>query len=171
MVDLILVDEKDNEIGKMEKIKAHENGGKLHRAFSILVFNDERELLIQQRALSKYHWPGIWANTCCSHPMPGEKTLEAAHRRLMEEMGFDTDLKEEFTFIYKANYDNGLTEHELDHVISGKYNENPKVNPEEVNDFKWITIPDLIKDIEQNPQNYAPWFKIIIKKARDKKLI
>jgi len=168
---VILVDENDNEMGIEEKIKAHLNGGKLHRAFSIVVFNSEGKLLLQRRALTKYHCGGLWANTCCSHPRPGEKTLEAAHRRLKEEMGFDTPLKEAFSFTYKAHFDNGLTEWEYDHVIIGRYNGPVNPNPEEVCDYKWVTLHELRKDMEKNPDKYAPWFKIIFKKLLEQKSI
>ena len=171
MEEVILVDENDNAIRLMEKIKAHQNGGKLHRALSVLIFNSKNELMIQQRAFEKYHWPRIWANTCCTHPRQGEKTIDAAHRRLMEEMGFDTEIEEKFVFTYKADFENGLTEHETDHVFFGNYEPNPKINPEEVNAFKWISIPNLLNDIQQNPNNYAPWFKIILEKTQEKGLL
>ena len=171
MEEVILVDKEDKEIGLMEKIKAHENGGTLHRAFSVLIFNSKNEMMIQQRAFGKYHWPGIWANTCCSHPRKDEKTINAAHRRLIEEMGFDTEIEEKFVFTYKADFENGLTEHETDHVFFGYYEDDPKINKEEVNSFKWISIPNLLRDIKENPKEYAPWFKIILEKTQEKELI
>lgn len=161
---VILVDENDNQIGIEEKLKAHQNGGKLHRAISVLVFNSRGELLIQRRAFTKYHCPGLWANTCCSHPRSGEKTQDAAHRRLKEECGFITQLKEKFHFIYKADFDNGLTEYEFDHVFIGYYDGKVNPNPEEVAEVKWISIEDLKKDVKKNPQKYAAWFKIILQK-------
>ena len=167
MEEVILVDKDDNQIGTEEKIKAHIDA-KLHRAFSILIFNNNKELLLQQRALSKYHCPGLWTNTCCSHPRPGEETEDAAYRRLVEEMGFKTGLQEIFSFIYEAKFDNNLTEHEVDHVFKGIYNTDPVINKEEVNDFKWIKLDDLIKDIEKQPENYTTWFRIIIKKYQNK---
>lgn len=158
---VILVDESDNKLGLMEKIEAHEKA-LLHRAFSVFLFNDKQELLIQQRALSKYHSPGEWANTCCSHQRDGETTLEAAHRRLGEEMGIDADINEEFTFIYKQKFGNGLTEHELDHVVFGSFNDAAIPNPDEVADWKYISIEELQADIEANPNNYTIWLKIAL---------
>jgi isopentenyl-diphosphate Delta-isomerase len=160
---IILVDENDNEIGSGEKLAVHQKA-QLHRAFSILVFNSQRELLIQQRATDKYHCPGIWANTCCSHPRVGETILEAAHRRLPEEMGFDCPLEEKYSFIYKASFDNGLTENEFDHVLIGKYDGQIAINPKEVKNSQWISLEELKKDIAENTTKYAPWFKIIIEK-------
>jgi isopentenyl-diphosphate delta-isomerase len=125
--------------------------------------NDRGELLLQQRAASKYHSPMLWTNTCCSHQREGESNIEAGKRRLLEEMGFVTELKEVFSFIYKAPFDNGLTEHELDHVMVGTYNENPEVNLEEVGDFKWITLEDVKTDMKGQPEMYTEWFKIIFK--------
>ena len=162
--EVILVDENDNPVGVEEKLRVHQNGGKLHRAFSILVFNSEGKLLIQKRAATKYHCPGIWANTCCSHPRPGETTEKAVHRRLKEECGFDTDLKEVFSFLYEAHFDNGLTEKELDHVFVGQYDGDADPNPEEIDELKWISIEELRKDVEDNPDKYAPWFRIILQK-------
>ncbi|PZD78091.1 isopentenyl-diphosphate Delta-isomerase [Mesonia sp. K7] len=160
---VILVNEKDEQIGVMEKIEAHQKA-LLHRAFSVFVFNDQNELLLQQRAESKYHSPGLWTNTCCSHQRVGETNIEAGKRRLNEEMGFTTDLEEVTSFIYKTSFDNGLTEHEYDYILVGKYNENPNVNPEEVSAYKWMTLEDTKKDMQQNPANYTSWFKIIFDK-------
>ena len=160
---IILVDENDNEIGSGEKLEVHQ-AGQLHRAFSILVFNSLGELLIQQRAKGKYHCPNLWTNTCCSHPRVGETILEAAHRRLIEEMGFDCDLEVKGNFIYKAEFDNGLTEHEFDYVLVGEYNRDIKINPKEVEDSKWIKLEDLKLEIDKYPDKYTPWFKIIINK-------
>lgn len=159
---VVLVDEQDNEIGTEEKIRAHENGGKLHRAFSVFIFNSKGELMIQQRAGSKYHFGGLWTNTCCSHPRKGETTVEAGRRKLRQEMGFDTDLKEAFTFIYKAESDNGLTEHELDHVLIGTFDGEPKPNPEEADGWKWVDMDELRKDVQKNPEKYSPWFRIAL---------
>jgi isopentenyl-diphosphate Delta-isomerase len=164
--EVILVDENDKEIGTEEKMKVHMEG-KLHRAFSIFIFNSKNEVLLQRRALDKYHAAGLWANSCCSHPRPSEKTLESAHRRLKEEMGFDCQLKEIFTFTYKIIFENGLTEHEIDHVIIGKYNSNPKINEEEVAEYKWVSKEELIKDVKKNPEKYAPWFKICYERVFD----
>ncbi len=157
---VILVNEKDEPLGQMEKMEAHEKAI-LHRAFSVFVFNDNNELLLQQRAAHKYHSPMLWANTCCSHQRMGEDNIEAGKRRLQEEMGFVCELKEAFSFIYKAPFDNGLTEHELDHVMIGHYNDSPAINLEEVADYKWLALEDVKADIEKNPDDYTAWFKII----------
>ena len=158
---VILVDEHDNEIGSMEKIEAHEKA-LLHRAFSIFVFNDSGQMMIQQRALSKYHSPGLWTNTCCSHPRPGESLDDATSRRIIEEMGFSCDMREVFSFIYNAPFDHGLTEHELDHVFMGIYNDSPEINPEEVAEWKWIDVDELLSDVQLNPQDFTVWFKIAL---------
>ena len=162
MAEVILVDEQDKQIGEEEKIKAHREA-KLHRAFSILVFNEKGEWLLQKRAATKYHSPGLWANTCCSHPRPGKDLLAEARKRLQEEMGFVCPLKESFAFTYKAKLGD-LTEYEFDHVLLGKFSGKPQPDKEEVSDWQWISLRDLEKDIQQNQQNYAPWFKIIFKK-------
>ena len=161
---VVLVDENDNEIGTIEKMKAHENGGQLHRAFSIFVFNKEGKMLLQQRARSKYHSGGLWTNTCCSHPRPDENLENAVHRRLKEEMGFDCKLKEIAHFIYKARLDNNLTEHELDHIFIGKYDGDINFNPDEVDDISWVNLNELEKDIENHPEIYTEWFKKAFKK-------
>jgi len=157
---VVLVDENDNKLGLMEKQQAHV-AGLLHRAFSVFVFNSKGELMIQQRAASKYHSPTLWTNTCCSHPRENETYIEGAHRRLEEEMGFDCELEFKFSFIYKAHLDNNLTEHELDHVFIGTYNNEPNLNPDEVMAYRWVELDELKKDIEKNPQLYTAWFKII----------
>ncbi len=164
MERVILVDEADNQIGTEEKLKAHREG-KLHRAFSIFVFNSDGKLLLQQRALSKYHCPGLWANTCCSHPREGESADAAAHRSLVEEMGFDCPLKEAFSFTYKAKFDNGLTEHEFDHVLVGKFDGEPKPNPDEVAAVKRVGVDELRKDVRENPERYAYWFRVSFERA------
>jgi isopentenyl-diphosphate delta-isomerase len=143
---VILVDEQDNDIGVMEKLLAHQEG-LLHRAFSIFIFNEKGELLLQQRALSKYHSAGLWTNTCCSHPRPNETIKDAANRRLFEEMGMSCDLKIISNFIYKTPFENGLTEHELDYVLTGITNQNPHINKDEVENYKWMPIEDIKKDI------------------------
>lgn len=158
---VVLVDEKDNEIGKMEKMEAHEKG-LLHRAFSVFLFNSKKEMFIHQRAFSKYHSGGLWTNACCSHPRVGETTIDAAHRRLGEELGMDCEIEEKFSFIYKKKLDKGLTEHELDHVFIGNYEGNFNLNPDEVNAIKYINIDDLIADIKNHPENYTEWFKICL---------
>jgi len=160
---VILVDENDNQIGLMPKMEAHEKA-LLHRAFSVFVFNDNNELMLQQRALHKYHSPGLWTNTCCSHQRDGETNLEAGKRRLQEEMGFVTELEETTSFIYKAPFDNGLTEHEYDHVMIGYYNDEPNINEAEVADWKWMNLEDVKVDIALHPKKYTAWFKIIFDK-------
>lgn len=157
---VILVNEKDEQIGTMHKLEAHEKGV-LHRAFSVFIFNDKGELLLHQRAASKYHSPLLWTNTCCSHQRVGESNIKAGKRRLLEEMGFVTELKEVFSFIYKAPFDNGLTEHELDHVLVGSYNDDPKINLDEVENFKWMTLETVKSNMETHPEVYTEWFKII----------
>ena len=157
---VILVDTADRELGTMEKMEAHEKAT-LHRAFSVFIFNDRGELMLQQRAAHKYHSPLLWTNTCCSHQRLGESNVEAGKRRLREEMGFEVDLDEKFHFVYKAAFDNGLTEHELDHVMVGYYNSEPTINPEEVASWKWIDMEVLQQDLKDHPQEYTAWFKII----------
>lgn len=158
--NVILVNEKDEPIGLMPKMEAHEKAV-LHRAFSVFVLNSKNEIMLQQRAHHKYHSPLLWTNTCCSHQREGETNIQAGSRRLFEEMGFQTDLKELFHFIYKAPFENGLTEHELDHVMIGYYNDAPSINPEEVEDWKWMPIEAVKSDIQNNPDLYTIWFKII----------
>ena len=156
---VILVDKNDNQVGVMPKLEAHQKG-LLHRAFSVFIFNSKYELLLQKRASSKYHSGGLWTNTCCSHPREGEEILDAAKRRLIEEMGIDTSLRKVHDFIYKAELDNDLTEHEFDHVLYGIYNEDPIINKDEADDFKWIDMDSLNEDIKTNGNNYTIWFKI-----------
>ena len=156
---VILVDENDNQVGVMPKLEAHQKG-LVHRAFSVFIFNSKYELLLQKRASSKYHSGGLWTNTCCSHPREGEEILDAAKRRLIEEMGIDTSLRKVHDFIYKAELDNDLTEHEFDHVLYGIYNEDPIINKDEADDFKWIDMDSLNEDIKTNGNNYTIWFKI-----------
>ncbi|RIA10380.1 isopentenyl-diphosphate delta-isomerase [Flavobacteriaceae bacterium MAR_2010_72] len=160
---VILVNENDEKIGLMPKMEAHEKA-LLHRAFSVFVFNDNNELMLQQRAAHKYHSPSLWTNTCCSHQRDGESNIEAGKRRLMEEMGFVTELTEIMSFIYKAPFDNGLTEHEFDHVMIGTYNKEPKINSDEVAGWKWMSLEDVKNDIEVSPEQYTAWFKIIFDK-------
>lgn len=160
---VILVDENDKQIGTMPKMEAHEKA-LLHRAFSVFVMNDKGETMLQQRAADKYHSPLLWTNTCCSHQRINESNIEAGQRRLQEEMGFVTGLDELISFIYKAPFDNGLTEHEFDHVLIGNYDGEPIINPTEVTDWKWMK-PEAVKaDIEKNPESYTAWFKIIFEK-------
>lgn len=158
--NVILVNKEDQQIGLMPKLEAHEKAV-LHRAFSVFVLNSKNEIMLQQRAQHKYHSPLLWTNTCCSHQREGETNIQAGTRRLFEEMGFKTDLKELFHFIYKAPFDNGLTEHELDHVMIGYYDKNPEINPEEAADWKWMNIEEVKSDMLLNPEIYTVWFKII----------
>ena len=162
---VILVDEQDAQIGIMEKMAAH-IVPRLHRAFSIFIFNSKGELLLQQRALTKYHSPGLWTNTCCSHPRNGE-TLEAATvRRLKEEMGLSCPMHEVFTFIYKAPVGLGLTEHEFDHVWFGQSDDIPVINTEEVASFKYMSLDDIAEDMQAHPECYTEWFKISFEEVR-----
>jgi isopentenyl-diphosphate delta-isomerase len=158
---VLLVDEQDNEIGVMEKLQAHQEA-LLHRAISIFVFNDQNELLLQQRAAEKYHSPLLWTNTCCSHPRPGELLLDAAYRRLREEMNMECALSFEFSFTYKAVLEDGLTEHEFDHVFFGHSNRLPVPNPEEVADWKYLSLEQIDAEILARPEAYTAWFKIML---------
>ena len=157
---VILVNSNDEPIGLMPKMEAHEKA-LLHRAFSVFVINGNNELMLQQRAHQKYHSPGLWTNTCCSHQRDGEENIEAGLRRLQEEMGFETPLEYLFNFIYKAPFDNGLTEHELDHVMLGRFEGEPSINPEEVASWKWMDIDLIHADLINNPAAYTVWFAII----------
>ena len=159
MEKVILVNENDQEIGLMEKMEAHEKG-LLHRAFSVFIFNSKGEMLLQKRANSKYHSPNLLTNTCCSHPRSGESTLAAANRRLMEEMGMTCELEHAFHFIYKVELDQGLYEHELDHVFIGTSDIEPIINPEEVSEFTYQTTGHILEEIDRNPSDYTEWFKI-----------
>ncbi len=158
---VILVDENDKQIGVCDKLEAHEKA-LLHRAFSIFLFNEKKEILLQQRAMKKYHSAGLWTNTVCSHPQVGDELEDSAKKRLIEEMGIETEIWKIFSFVYKSNYDNGLSEHEYDHVFVGKYNDVPNPNPDEVMNYKWMHVDDLIEHINSNPQDYTSWFKIIM---------
>jgi len=161
---VILVDKNDNEVGTMEKQEAHVKG-LLHRAFSVFIFNDKNELLLQRRAVNKYHSGGLWTNTCCSHPRQNEKTEDAAKRRLLEEMGMRSTLKKQFDFVYKAKLDNNLYEHELDHVFFGFTNDLPIINPEEVEDYTYKTLEDIGNEMKANPDKYTEWFKICFREV------
>jgi isopentenyl-diphosphate Delta-isomerase len=163
--NLILVDENDRAIGQMEKLPVHEQGS-LHRAFSIFIFNTKGELLLQQRANKKYHSAGLWSNTCCSHPYYGEETYNAAVRRLKEEMGLTCELKHIFSFIYRTDFENGLIEHEYDHVYAGFTDDLPHPSKDEVKDWKYTNISDLKKDLRLNPGNYSEWLKICFPKMK-----
>ena len=167
MIEVQLVDAEDNPNGSMEKLEAHEKGA-LHRALSVLIINSKKEILLQRRALGKYHSPGLWTNTCCSHPYPGEDPNEAAKRRLQEEMGMSSELTFLFKFQYKCDFENGLIEHELDHVFIGKTDDTPHLNTDEAMAFKWMSIENLEQDMLSYPKNYTFWFKLIIEKYRNK---
>jgi isopentenyl-diphosphate delta-isomerase len=164
--EVILVTPQDEVLGTMPKMEAHEKAV-LHRAFSVFVLNEKGQTLLQQRASHKYHSPLLWTNTCCSHQRIGETNVEAGRRRLQEEMGFDTELRELFSFIYKAPFDNGLTEHELDHVMLGEFNGEPKINPEEVAAWKWMDLDLVRKDLDERPGQYTAWFRIIFNRFYD----
>ena len=162
---LILVDEQDNPIGTCEKMEAHRKG-LLHRAFSVFIFDAQGRMLLQQRALSKYHSGGLWTNACCSHPFPGEDNLTAATRRLQEELGFTTSLRKAFDFYYRAAFDNGLTEHEFDHVFVGQYEGALEVNPQEVMDYCFLSLEEIQNQLETRPDRYTEWFKIAFPRLR-----
>lgn len=159
MEHVILVNEQDQQVGIMEKMAAH-IVPRLHRAFSIFIFNSKGELLLQQRALSKYHSPGLWTNTCCSHPRNGETLEQATARRLQEEMGMTCEMHEVFTFIYKAPVGLGLIEHEFDHVWFGQSDDTPVINTEEVESYRYMNLDDIAEDLKQHPESYTEWFKI-----------
>ncbi len=156
---VVLVDKNDSQIGLMPKMEAHQKGI-LHRAFSIFLLNSENQILLQKRSSNKYHSGGLWTNTCCSHPRDGENIIDAGKRRLSEEMGINTDLKEAIQFTYKAELVNGLIEHEYDHVLIGKYNGNPILNKDEAEDYKWVSLEEVKKDIKENETDYTVWFII-----------
>jgi isopentenyl-diphosphate delta-isomerase len=158
--NVLLVDEQDQVIGLMPKMEAHEKGV-LHRAFSVFIYNARGELLLQQRAAHKYHSPRLWTNTCCSHQREGETNVAAGQRRLQEEMGFSVPLEDVLSFIYKTPFDNGLTEHELDHILVGHYDGEPTINPEEVMAYRWRAPAQVKTDMERHPDQYTEWFKII----------
>ncbi|MDP1695553.1 MAG: isopentenyl-diphosphate Delta-isomerase [archaeon] len=161
---IILVDENDKEIGEKEKQQTHIDGN-LHRCFSIQIFNSNGEQLLQKRANHKYHSGGLWTNACCGHPRPGEDTKIAAKRRLKEELGIDCELHEKTIFAYRAEFSNRLTENEIDHLFTGFTDKNPILNPEEAEEYKWISKEELKEDIESHPENYTIWFQIITQKT------
>ena len=166
MIEVQLVDNQDHPLGSMEKLLAHEKG-ELHRALSVLIVNSKNEILLQRRALSKYHSPGLLTNTCCSHPYPGEDALDAANRRLKEEMGMTADLEFVFKFQYKCDFENGLIEHELDHVFVGRTDDTPHINTDEAMAFSWMSIRELETKMEKNPDDFTFWFKLIIQNYRN----
>ena len=165
-MDVILVDEQDKPTGTMEKMEVHEKA-LLHRAFSVFIFNDKKEMLLQKRAAKKYHSAGLWTNACCSHPQPGEDTTTAATKRLQEEMGFTTPLQKAFEFIYKAPFENGLTEHEFDHVFIGSYNGEIFPDAEEVSDYCFMSMEEIASTIQSHPGKYTEWFKIAFPKLTE----
>lgn len=156
---VILVDNDDNPIGVSEKMEAHQKGW-LHRAFSVFIFNSKGAMLLQQRSLNKYHSGGLWTNACCSHPLPGEEISLAAIRRLKEELGFVTKIEKVFDFIYKTEFENGLTEHEFDHVFTGEYEEELNINKNEVMDFCYRDMEEIRMSIQSNPEMYTSWFRL-----------
>ena len=159
---VVLVDQNNNEIGTEDKLDAHKKG-LLHRAFSIFIFNDNNQILLQKRSDVKYHSAGLWSNTCCSHPYNDKPLVEYANTRLIQEMGIQSNLKEFFSFIYRAKLSNGLIEFEYDHVFFGKYNSDPILNIDEASSFKWINFKQLQLEIEENPTKFTFWLKIIVK--------
>lgn len=161
---VVHVDSDDKVVGFVPKLEAHQKAI-LHRAISVLIFDSEGNWILQKRADDKYHSAGLWTNTCCSHPLPGEKVLEAAERRLQEEMGMSCFLEKLFAFEYRADFDNGLTEHELDHVFIGNSDKDPKINPSEASDWRKITTENLLQEINDTPEIYTEWFKIIVPKV------
>ena len=163
MIDdfVILVNKNDKKIGLMPKMEAHKKGA-LHRAFSVFIFNNKNELMIQKRNINKYHSPGLWTNTCCSHQRDEESNISAGKRRLLEEMGFCVELNEIGSFIYNVGVDNGLIEHELDYILVGKYNGNVKINSDEVDNWKWMSLDNIKDDVRKRSKNYTEWFKIIM---------
>ena len=163
---IVLVNEQDEAIGTMEKMEAHEKG-LLHRAFSVFIFNDNDEMLLQRRSLKKYHSGGLWTNACCSHPYPGEDVFDAAVRRTKEELGIVVELKKAFSFTYKAALDAGLTEYEFDHVFVGKYQGKINPNPDEVGDYTYLDVKYLNEHIEKYPAKYTVWFKIALPMLQD----
>jgi len=160
---VLLVDTQDRVLGTMPKLEAHQKGV-LHRAFSVFILNRQNALLLQQRAWDKYHSPGLWTNTCCSHQREGEDSLVAGKRRLQEEMGLEAPLTPLFTFIYKAPFDNGLTEHELDHVLLGYSEQSPNPNPQEVADWQWMPLEEVQQKLTEQPEQFTVWFKIIFER-------
>jgi isopentenyl-diphosphate delta-isomerase len=163
---VILVDEADREVGSAEKLEAHREG-KRHRAFSIFVFNSAGQLLLQKRSSRKYHSGGLWSNTCCSHPRPGDPIQDEARKRLLEEMGFQCDLQWIFTFSYNVQFTNELSENEIDHVFIGRYDGDPTPNPDEAEDWKWMDLEDLVNDVKADPDAYSYWLKICLDRVVD----
>jgi len=172
MHELILVNEADEILGYSDKLAAHMGAGSLHRAFSVFIFNAAGEILLQRRAKGKYHFPGKWTNACCSHPVRNEITCDAAERRLLEEMGLQVPLREVFSFIYRAeDPQTGLVEHELDHVLLGETDEQPRANPAEVAEWRWISLAEVQQELRNDPHIYTPWLPIAIEKLLARGLI
>ena len=165
---VILVDEQDRPVGRMEKLAAHEHGGTRHRAFSVFLVDAQGRWLLQRRAAGKYHFPNLWTNACCSHPRPGEETEAAAHRRLREELGVACALTHRFRFEYKATSEaEGLTEHEMDHVFTGVYTGELQPNPEEISEIRWVSRADLEQEVAAHPEHFTPWFKLAMVRVRE----
>lgn len=162
---VVLVDRTDRTLGEMEKMEAHRKGV-LHRAFSVLLFNNDGQLLLQRRAFGKYHSGGLWTNTCCSHPRPSENLTEATQRRLMEEMGISLTPEYLYAFTYRADLDEGLVENEYDHVFTGVFNGTPQINPDEVADWRFADVSQITSDIKKRPEQYTPWFRLIMDELR-----
>ena len=163
---VILVNERDEMVGSMGKLEAHQVGA-LHRAFSVFLFDDRGRLLVQKRAQGKYHSGGLWTNTCCSHPRPEETLTDAAQRRLREEMGIDTTVDHRFSFLYRASFDNGLHEHELDHVFFGIWNGDARPDPDEAEDWKYMTVAEIEADMQLHPDHYTVWLRTCWDKVRE----
>jgi isopentenyl-diphosphate delta-isomerase len=160
--EIILVDRQDREVGRATKLEAHQNGGRLHRAFSIFIFNAQGELLLQRRSSTKYHFAGLWTNSCCSHPRGGQSLKECARERLLDEFGFETLLIDVLSFIYRAEDEvTGLTEYELDHVLVGEYSDDPNPNADEIADWRWMSSSLLLQDLNKRPDLYTPWLHIL----------
>jgi isopentenyl-diphosphate delta-isomerase len=163
---VILVDELDRPVGFEDKLAAHERGGKLHRAFSVFLFDSSGRMLIQRRAEGKYHFGGLWTNACCSHPRRGQTLMESARARLRHELGIDAPLEELFSFVYRAEDPaSGLTEHEFDHVLRGRFDGAPAPNPDEVSDWEWVEPRELLEDVRRRPERYTPWFKLVLERV------
>jgi isopentenyl-diphosphate delta-isomerase len=159
---VILVNERDEAVGTAEKLRAHQRG-QLHRAFSVFVLNGQDEILLQRRAATKYHSPSLWSNSCCSHPRPAEATLDAAHRRLREELGFDCPLESMGAFVYRADVGGGLIEHEYDHLLLGRWEGEPTPAPAEVDDWRWISLPALRREIARTPHRFTYWLRAALR--------
>ena len=164
--EVILVDEQDRPLGVEAKLRAHQEGGRLHRAFSVFIFDERGRMLLQRRSTKKYHFGGLWTNTCCSHPQRDEAVADSARARLREEFGFEVDLSQGFTFLYRATDPaSGLTEHEFDHVFFGRFDGQPRPNPDEIDDWKWVEVEALMADVRDHPERYTPWFRIALEQV------